>query len=128
MTRHTRDEGQWVSRTVDYDYMVHHDGEHGLLVVTGVPGQVCLASDEYWFEDTIRFEFALCSTSAVPSSARSAPSHGLRRTPPTLTHRPNRKVQGSGESVCCPARSSDSDRGNVILGHSTAVDHPHDRR
>ena len=58
MTRHTHDDGQLVSRTVDYDYVVHHGDEPGLLVVTGVPAQVCLACDEHWFEDSIGFELA----------------------------------------------------------------------
>lgn len=58
MTRHTHDDGQVVSRTIDYDHVVHHDDEPGLLVVSGVPAQVRLASDEYWFQDSTGFELA----------------------------------------------------------------------
>ena len=56
MTRHTHDDGQLVTRSVDYDYVVHRDeDEPGLLVVTGVPAQVCQLCDEYWFDESIGF-------------------------------------------------------------------------
>lgn len=59
MTCHTHDDGQLADRTVDYDYVVHHeDADPGLLVVKDVPAQVCLACDEYWFDDTIGFELS----------------------------------------------------------------------
>lgn len=56
MARHSHDDGQLVSRPVDYDYVVHHeDGEPGLLVVTDVPAEACLVCDEYWFDETVGF-------------------------------------------------------------------------
>ncbi len=59
MSRHTHDDGALIHRTVDYEYVLHHEsGEPGLLVVRGVPAETCVSCDEYWFdEDT---GFALC--------------------------------------------------------------------
>lgn len=52
MTRHRHDNGELVRRPVDYDYVEHHDdADPGLLVVTGVPAEVCQACDEYWFDE-----------------------------------------------------------------------------
>lgn len=56
MTRHRHDDGELVRRSVDYDYVEHHqDAEPGLLVVTGVPADVCPACDEHWFDDETGF-------------------------------------------------------------------------
>ncbi len=56
MTRHTHDDGQLVGQPIDYDYVVHHDGgDPGLLVVTGVPAQVCQVCDEYWLDERVGF-------------------------------------------------------------------------
>ena len=52
MTRHGHDDGELVRRPVDYDYVEHHtDADPGLLVVTGVPADVCLPCDQHWFDE-----------------------------------------------------------------------------
>lgn len=52
MMRHRHDESEPGRRPVDVDYVDHHDDvAPGLLVVTGVPADVCLACDEYWFDE-----------------------------------------------------------------------------
>ncbi len=56
MTKHQHDDGDLVRRTVDYEYVQHHeDAKPGLLVVHGVPADVCLACDEYWFDEETGF-------------------------------------------------------------------------
>lgn len=48
MTRHIHDDGQLVSRPVNYDYVEHFDdADPGLLVVRGVPARVCEVCDEF---------------------------------------------------------------------------------
>jgi hypothetical protein len=59
MTRHVHDDGQLVAGSVDYDYVEHHRGdEPGLLVVRGVPAELCAACDEFWFSDSVGFRLA----------------------------------------------------------------------
>jgi hypothetical protein len=57
MSRHRHDGGRLVRRTVDYEYVAHHDADQpGLLVVTGVPADVCELCDEHWFPEEDGFE------------------------------------------------------------------------
>jgi hypothetical protein len=69
MTRHRHDDGELVSRHVDYDYVVHHeDGDPGLLVVQGVPASACLACDEYWFDEAVGFALSKLLQEHSPGS------------------------------------------------------------
>lgn len=56
MIRHRHDGGHIVRRTVDHEYVHHHTGaEPGLLVVRGVPADVCRSCDDYWFDESTGF-------------------------------------------------------------------------
>ena len=71
MSRHTRDDGELIRRTVDYEYVHHHDGDQpGLLVVRGVPAEVCAVCDEYWFEEDIGFALSRVLEEHSPASGR----------------------------------------------------------
>ena len=56
MSRHTHDDGALLRRTVDDEYVLHHEHEEpGLLVVRGVPAEACATCDEYWFDEDTGF-------------------------------------------------------------------------
>ncbi len=68
MPRHTREHGQLVRSSVDYDYVVHHQNdEPGLLVVTDVPAHVCQVCDEYWFDESVGFALSRLLQQHQPS-------------------------------------------------------------
>ena len=71
MSRHTHDDGELIRRMVDYDYVHHHEGEQpGLLVVRGVPAEVCAVCDEYWFDEDIGFALSQVLEDHTPASGR----------------------------------------------------------
>ncbi|MFN2556549.1 MAG: YgiT-type zinc finger protein [Nitriliruptorales bacterium] len=67
MTRHLHDRGELVRRSVDYEYVQHHEGaDPGLLVVRGVPADACLACDEYWFDEETGFALSRVLAAHAP--------------------------------------------------------------
>lgn len=59
MKRHRDDQGELVRGRVNFDYVGHHDNAGtGLLVVSGVPAEVCPACAEYWLDDSTGFAWS----------------------------------------------------------------------
>lgn len=59
MARHAHDDGRLVRGQVVYDYVEHHDDAGaGFLVVRDVPAEMCLACDEFWFDEETGFALA----------------------------------------------------------------------
>lgn len=59
MTRHVHDGGQLIRRPVTYDYVEHYDdADPGLLVVDQVPADICVACDQFWFDEETGFVLA----------------------------------------------------------------------
>lgn len=77
MSQHTHDDGARVRRTVDYEYVLHR-GEHaepGLLVVRGVPAEVCVTCEEYWFDEDTGFTLSQVLAEHAPGAGRVATIH-----------------------------------------------------
>ena len=71
MSRHTHDDGALIRRTVDYEYVLHHEhAEPGLLVVRGVPAEACATCDEYWFDEDTGFSLSRVLEEHAPAAGR----------------------------------------------------------
>jgi YgiT-type zinc finger domain-containing protein len=71
VSRHTHDGGELTRRTVDYEYVRHHEGRQpGLLVVRGVPADACVTCDEFWFDDDTGFALSRILEEHAPASGR----------------------------------------------------------
>lgn len=68
MTTHRHDGGYLVRRTVDHEYVHHHEGaEPGLLFVRGVPADVCRSCDDYWFDEPTGFTLSALLADHTPA-------------------------------------------------------------
>ena len=71
VSRHTHDDGEPTRRTVDYEYVHHHEGgEPGLLVVRGVRAEVCVTCDGYWFDEDTGFALSRALEEHAPAAGR----------------------------------------------------------
>ena len=71
MSRHTHDDGELTRRTVDYEYVRHHEGgEPGLLVVRGLPAEVCVICYEFWFDEDTGFALSRILEVHAPAAGR----------------------------------------------------------
>jgi YgiT-type zinc finger domain-containing protein len=90
VTRHTHDDGELTRRAVDYEYVHHHErAEPGLLVVRGVPAEVCALCDEYWFDEDTGFALSRVLEEHAPASGRVdwVEVQAARSAPPIHTDR-----------------------------------------
>ncbi len=71
MSRHTHDGGELTRRTVDHEYVLHHEhAEPGLLVVRGVPAEARVTCDEYWSDEDTGFALSRVLEEHGPAAGR----------------------------------------------------------